>query len=154
MITIHPLQLRDISQTIGVIQQSYKISLGKIYSQKLIKSMCDKYTPESMALRMKSIDYFIAKPENDQVAGVIGLKADTVRTFFVDPNKQGIGIGRMLYEHLENVARDRGIKKLAVEASPLGEAGYAHFGFTKIRTVQKEREGISFTDVYMEKELT
>lgn len=154
MVAVRPLQTSDIPQTIVIIVRALRESFQPIYPPALIEDFCTKYTPEKFAERMKTIDYFVAEDTGtEKILGVIGLKEDHPRTFFVDPSAQGKGIGRKLYDYLETQAKRRGIMRLFLEGSPLGEPIYTHFGFKKIKTLNKERLGTPYTDAYMEKDL-
>lgn len=153
-ILIAPITPDDYQSAIKVIQRSISISQGSIYSKILTDELCKIYDYDNFLKKTKEIEYFVAKVnETTEVVGIIGLKMNDnrLRSFFVDPAMQGKGIGRMLYEHLEKIARKKGIKKLVLEGSPLGEPVYKKFGFKKIRTIYKEKAGIPYTDAYMEK---
>lgn len=89
--------------------------------------------------------------ENDTIVGIIGLQENRVRTFYVHPEFQGKGIGSKLYKKLEETALTLGVTKLFVISSPMGESIYEHFGFKKIRPVEKERGGEKYIDTLMEK---
>jgi N-acetylglutamate synthase-like GNAT family acetyltransferase len=142
------------SQTIEMIQRTIRISQKSIYPYELIEKFCHKYDLEKFRVKAQEIEYFIAIDNITQkVTGIIGLKQNELRTFFVDPQYQGQGIGRLLYNKLEQVAKDRKISKLFLYGSPLGEPAYITFGFTKVKTVKKEFEGVPYLDAYMEKEL-
>lgn len=153
-ITVISLYPEWYVQTIEMIQRTIRISQKTIYPPELIDKFIHKYDLEKFKIKARDIAYFIAlDTKKNTVVGIIGLKDNEVRTFFVDPKYQGKGIGRLLYTHLEQVAKKRNSKKLFLFGSPLGEPVYLKFGFTKIRTVTKEFEGIAYTDAYMEKEL-
>ena len=151
-ILIHPLQPRDMQDTIRVITRGIHISQKSIYSAKLRKILIQKYTLEKFRKKAQEVSYLIAKIDQE-IVGVIGLKGHEVRTFFVDPDYQGKGVERALYNELELTARKQGLNKLIVDASPLGEPIYIKLGFTKKGTKTKEYDGGTFTDAYMEKEL-
>jgi citrate lyase synthetase len=140
--------------TIEMIQRTIRTSQSSIYPPELIIKFCSKYDLDKFEVKAKEIEYFVAVDEKmKKVIGIIGLKDNELRTFFVDPNYQGQGVGKSLYNHLENVARDNGVTKLFLYGGPLGEPAYLKFGFKKIKTVDKEFEGIHFIDAYFEKEL-
>ena len=106
---------------------------------------------------MKTTTFFIASERADEMSrrilGIIGLKENQLRTFFVDPECQGRGIGRLLYEELEATARERGLPELWLEGSSTGEPVYKSFGFTVERYIEKKRAGESYTDALMRKQL-
>ena len=153
-ITIRDINPEDFQQAIRVIQRANRESLGKIYPAALVEEFCKKYTLESFTHKAKETDFFVAEDlDVKKLLGIIGLKENVLRTFFVDPAFQGHGIGRKLYERLEDEARQRGIKKLVLEGSPLGEPAYEKFGFKRTGTIEKERIGIKYSDTHMEKKL-
>jgi GNAT superfamily N-acetyltransferase len=151
-IKVEPHTPKDYNNAINIIKRSITISQGKIYPRELTENFCIKYDFDNFVNKAKDIEYFVAKDENT-VTGIIGLKNNELRTFFVDPDFQGKGIGRQLYNYLENKAKERGIQKLILEGSPLGEPIYLKFGFIKLKTIDKEKAGVKYTDAYMEKEL-
>ncbi len=153
-INITPITPDDYQSAIKVIQRSISISQGTIYPTILTDELCKKYDYDNFLEKIKEIEYFVAKIDGEkEVVGIIGLTINDnrLRSFFVDPDMQGKGIGRLLYEYLEQVARKRGLTKLVLEGSPLGEPIYEKFGFKQIRTLYKEKAGIPYTDAYMEK---
>lgn len=142
------------SQAIQMIQKTVRISQKRIYSPELIEKCCHNYDFEKFGVKAQKIEFFISlDTAAKKVVGIIGLKDNELKTFFVDPDYQGKGIGRLLYNKLEQVVRERKIKKLILYGSPLGEPVYLKFGFHKIKTVIDNLEGIEFEDAYMEKEL-
>jgi GNAT superfamily N-acetyltransferase len=154
-ILIRPIQKADYFETTEVIKRSNRESLGKIYPHELIDEFCKKYDVDKFEKKALDVEYFIAVDvETHKILGVIGLKHNELRTFFVDPKYQGKGIGRKLYDYLEKKARERGLTELALEGSPLGEPIYERFGFKKIGTLHKERLGIAYSDAQMVKKLT
>ena len=153
-IQIIPLLEKWYPQTIEMIQRTIQVSQKNIYPPGLIEKFCHKYDLEKFKVKVQEIEYFIAVDSSLQkVIGIIGLKENELRTFFVDPEYQGKGVGRLLYNMLEQLARERQIKKLFLYGGSIGEPAYLKFGFKKIKKVEKETEGIHYTDTYMEKEL-
>jgi GNAT superfamily N-acetyltransferase len=153
-ILVRNITPKDYAQAIEVIKRSNRESLGKIYLPKLIDAFCQKYDLENFQVKAQEIQYFVAEnSENSQIVGIIGLKHNELRTFFVDPQFQGKGIGRKLYDRLEAEAKKLNLSELILEGSPLGEPIYIHLGFNKVKTIYKERVGIKYSDSYMKKSL-
>ena len=153
-INVRAITEEDYLQTIEVIKRSIIESLGKVYPQKLIDEFCKKYSIENFKKKAQEIKYFVAEDStNHQVLGVIGLKNNQLRSYFVEPKQQGKGIGRKLYDYLERSVRKNKIKELILEGSPLGQPIYEHLGFKKIKIVEKERVGIKYADALMRKTL-
>lgn len=153
-IIVRKASFSDFSGTIDVIKKSHRISFAHLYPKELIEDFCQKYTSEQMKERAKNTTFFVAEDtETKRILGVIALTSNQLRTFFVDPDFQGKGIGKLLYQRLEQEAKKQHFTKLFLEGSPVGEPIYTRFGFKKIKTLQKKRHGFSYTDAYMEKEL-
>lgn len=154
-IVIRDIKVEDYSKVSQLIQKTHRISFGKIYPKILVENLCKKYEPSKLAQKAKEIDYWIAEDKDlGKILGIIGLKDNELRTFFVDPNFQGKGVGKSLYDHLEQVVRNKGIRKITLVGSPLGQPVYKKLGFVKLKDIHKERVGIPYTDAVMEKVLT
>lgn len=153
-IKIIPISSEWYSQASQMIQRTMRISQKSIYKPELLEKCCHNFDLEKFSVKAKEVEFFIAlDTAAEKVVGIIGLKQNQLKTFFVDPDYQSKGIGRLLYNQLEQVARARNIKKLILFGSPLGEPVYRKFGFKKIKTVIDNLDGIEFEDAYMEKEL-
>ncbi|KKP85753.1 MAG: hypothetical protein UR89_C0043G0008 [Candidatus Roizmanbacteria bacterium GW2011_GWA2_35_8] len=153
-ILIREIVPNDYSQTIKVIKRSNTESLGKIYPQKLIDEFCKKYDLENFKKKVQEVKYFIAEDaDKKNILGIIGLKHNELRTFFVDTNHQGKGVGRKLFDRFIEEVKKKGLKEIILEGSPLGEPIYKHFGFKKIKTIKKNRVGVDYSDAYMKKGL-
>ena len=152
MIVIRKIEPADYQKTGDMIKTTIKISFKKIQTESLINDFCRKYDLDNFTIRAQNIEMFIAT-ENDNIVGVIGIKENQLRTFYVHPDYQGKGVGSKLYKKFEEVARERGIKKVIVESSPLGLPIYEHFGFVKYGILNKERAGQKYVVVLLEKQL-
>jgi GNAT superfamily N-acetyltransferase len=153
-IKIIPLSSEWHSQASQMIQRTIRISQKSIYKPELLEKCCQNFNFEKFSAKTKEVEFFIALDTAiKKTVGIIGLKDNELKTFFVDPDYQGKGVGRRLYSKLELVVRERKIEKLILFGSPLGEPIYRKFGFHKVKTVTDNLDGIEFEDAYMEKEL-
>lgn len=83
-----------------------------------------------------------------QVAGTASLDGSMVRSFFVAPDAQGMGIGSRLLVEVESAAREAGITTLTLQSSVTAEQFYAKRGFRALcdsyygdeRTIIMERD--------------
>lgn len=153
-ITIRDITPSDYTSAAECICKTIRISQATIYPPRLRGLMCRKYESDNFSKKAQEIRYFVAiETATGRLVGIIGLKDNQLRTFFVDPDWQRKGIGRKLYNHLESVAKEQGVTSLTLEGSPLGQPVYLSFGFRHIQSVQKEKEGIPYTDALMEKHI-
>ncbi|MEI6498496.1 MAG: GNAT family N-acetyltransferase [bacterium] len=133
-----------------MIRFTIQKSWNDLYPKELLEEFCKKYTVPNLRKKSKKSTLFVAISEKD-ILGIIGLKGNELRTFFVSPDYQGLGIGRKLFEKFEEEAKQRGLNEIKLEGSPKGEPIYEHFGFKKIGTIHKERVGIKYSDAIMKK---
>lgn len=152
MINIRKIQPADYKKAGSMIRKTITVSFKDLYSNILIKEFCKKYEPDNFRKKADEIEMFVAVDRED-VVGIIGIKENQLRTFYVHPSHQGKGIGSKLYKKFEETAVERNIKKIALEGSPLGQPIYEHFGFVKIKSIKKERVGQKYVDAVMEKVL-
>lgn len=150
---ILPISKEDFVSASKMIRKTIKMSWSDIYPAELLNEFCKKYTVSKLKERAEKVSLWVAK-RNDIVLGIIGLKENELRTFFVNPDYQGQGIGRALYEMFEKEVIKRKIKKIKLEGSPKGEPVYKKFGFKKQKTIYKERVGIKYSDAVMSKTIT
>jgi len=79
-----------------------------------------------------------------------GNKAVRLRQMAVSPVLQGKGIGRVLMNFAENIARDRGFRKISMHARKNAVGFYEKLGY---KTVGDEFHEVTIPHYVMEKEL-
>lgn len=97
----------------------------------------------------------IAAYEDDQMLGCCMLVEEEpqtvrLRQMAVINDLQGKGVGRALMQFAENLARDRGYKKITMHARKNASGFYEKMGYKKIG---KEFQEITISHFVMEKEL-
>src|SRR3989338_6701769 len=113
MATIRNIKSSDFRKAGDMVKATITVSFRKLYPAALIKDFCRKYDPDNFKAKAKEIEMYVAS-ENNQIVGIIGLKAKQLRIFYVRPDCQGRGIGRKLFTQIEAIAIKRGIKKLVL----------------------------------------
>lgn len=90
--------------------------------------------------------------QGERLIGFIELDPDGyIDCMYTHPEFQRQGVGSALYEHLEGVARDKGLKHLRVEASLVAKPFFENKGFTVVSENQVERRGQLITNFKMER---
>lgn len=122
-------------------------------NQILRKPLGLSFTEEE--LQKEKDDMLIAAFEEDNILGCCLLTKtdkDTVRLrqMAVKTGLQGKGIGRVLMQFSENLARDRGLKKIVMHARKPAIGFYEKLGY---EVVGEEFEEVTIPHVTMEKEL-
>ena len=106
-------------------------------------------------LEKEKEDMLIGAFEDDQMLGCclltkVGTDAVRLRQMAVKAGLQGKGIGRVLMQFAENLARDRGYKKISMHARNNAVGFYEKMGYKK---KGKPFEEITIAHYLMEKEL-
>ena len=90
-------------------------------------------TPE----RLRADEYWVA--DADGICGCASLsinhdkKIGVVHSFFVEPNLRGSGIGKLLWQKLQERAQTYGFEALVLDADPNAEEFYQSIGFVKVK---------------------
>ena len=93
--------------------------------------------------------------DGQQLLGFIELDPDGyIDCMYTRPDYQRQGVGSALYEHLEGVAREKGLKHLRVEASLVARPFFESKGFAVVSENQVERKGELITNFKMERFLS
>lgn len=142
---ITKLTEEDYEAVAELIRETIETSWAGVRPDKLNRLMAEKYTAESLAKRQETTMLWVARDESTKrILGIIGLKGNELRTFFVDPKAQGRGVGRQLFETLRAQAIANGAATLVLEASEVGVPVYERFGFQQIQTIEKQRSGVPY----------
>jgi predicted GNAT family N-acyltransferase len=111
------------------------------------------FSPEE--LEKEKDNLLMAAYEDDQMLGCCmlieeGHQTVRLRQMAVMNDLQGKGVGRALMQFAENLARDRGYKKITMHARKNAVGFYEKMGYRK---VGEEFEEITIPHVIMEKDL-
>ena len=125
----------------------------KLRDEILRKPLGLTFTPDE--LEKEKYNLHIAAYEDDQMLGCCMLVEEEpqtvrLRQMAVMNDLQGKGIGRALMQFAENLARDRGYKKITMHARKNALGFYEKMGYKKIG---KEFHEITIAHYVMEKEL-
>lgn len=94
----------------------------------------------------------VAVNVDDRAIAFIDLEDDGhIDMLFCLPQWTRRGIASALYEKLENIAHQRGMNRLYVEASEIAKPFFARKGFALLRRKDFEMEGVAVHNYAMEK---
>lgn len=113
-----------------LIKRTINEVLSKDYSPAIIDNMIavDANRPRDTAHER---DYFVAI-QKSKIVGIIGVKANEIKTFFVDPQFRGKGIGTELLQFAEKQICNKGYGEVMVYSTVSGRTFYEKNGFTCI----------------------
>ena len=129
---IRPARSDDAEGISRVIISALGETNAKDYSAAVIARVAQSFSPEAMSDLLARRLVFVAV-DQDRIVGTASLDDRVVRTVFIEPNRQGCGIGRALMAEVERAAIERGVAVLAVPSSVTAEAFYAKLGFSPVR---------------------
>lgn len=129
---IRPAQAGDAAGISRVIIRALRETNAKDYTPDIIARVELSFSPAAVERLIDQREVFVAEMDN-RVVGTASLDGQALRTMFVLPDVQGRGIGRLLVQRIERVARERQLAILTVPATVTAEAFYARLGFTAVR---------------------
>jgi len=129
---IRKFKKEDAKNVSNVIRRCLKEVVIKEYSEKVIKSLCDFFTPSAIISNSNNRVIFVAA-EKGKVIGTASLKGDTIFTVFVDPKIHRKGVGSKLMDKVEELAKKRGYKTVKVPSSFGAFEFYKRRGYKKVK---------------------
>ena len=151
---IQPFLLEDAPSVSTLIQRAERATDSQISSPEQAEWWSSLSSPTAVLEKAKDRELWVALSATGTILGIIGLKKNHLRTFYVDPDMQGRGIGRVLFELVKKIAIERGYKTMVVHASPFAVPIYQHFGFRKQRLLHIERDGFKYEETLLYLKLT
>lgn len=119
---------------------------------------CEAWVPQvrrgsDWSKRLAAQTIFVAELD-DEIVGFLSLgESGYVDLAFIRPKHQGTGLFRLVYDRLEQTARERNEKRLWVHASLTAQPAFAAMGFDIVREELVEIRGQTFRRFEMEKYL-
>ncbi|MEI6587542.1 MAG: GNAT family N-acetyltransferase [Candidatus Moraniibacteriota bacterium] len=149
-VQIRPIKSIDLDEIEQLIKDTILKTNAKDYLKPVIDFMLgvDPFRPRETRHER---DYFVAV--DDQICGIIGLKDNEVKTFFVDSAHYGKGIGTALLAHVEKLISDRGYPISKVFSSVSARGYYEKQGYRFISEDSSKAGEEIMLRYYMEKVL-
>lgn len=104
------------------------------YSSDVIKSAEKRFALDAVRSFIEKGKVFVAFAEG-KLVGTARLDGRVVRTVFVAPDMQRLGIGRQLMILIKLEAQANGVHQLTVPSSVTAEAFFKKLGFSALRSV-------------------
>ncbi|MDP3846649.1 MAG: GNAT family N-acetyltransferase [Pseudomonas sp.] len=138
IISIREARPEDAVEISALIIAAIKETNAKDYPASFIEKLPENFSPEQIASRMLVRKTYIYV-EDGKITGTASLDKIAIRSVFVMPRRQGLGIGLALIKHIEELATKNDIKELTVPSSVTAEGFYQKLGYAKVR---EEYEGV------------
>ena len=129
------MQQRLVVSVIAALRESN----SQDYSADVIAQVERSFRPEAISTLLNECKVFVALL-GENIVGTASLDGDVVRSVYVDPARQGSGIGRQLMGVIHATGASAGVRTLRVPSSITAEKFYAVLGYQKVRD---EYDGLS-----------
>jgi putative acetyltransferase len=106
----------DATALSALIQDAVRTSNSRDYTPATIDLICANFTRDMVISKMAQRDVFVAVCDCD-IVGTISLGNGKLHSMFVEPQRQGKGIGRRLVTHIEKHAISSGLSALRLSSS-------------------------------------
>jgi putative acetyltransferase len=141
-LTIRPATPADVPALSDLIRRAVRLSNASDYAAEVVALISANYAPDKVAQRLVERDVFVCL-DGPRIVGTIGLGGDKLRSLFVEPGRQGRGVGARLVAHLEAHARKAGVIELHLSSSITARGFYERLGYRLIRFDERE-DGSTF----------
>jgi GNAT superfamily N-acetyltransferase len=149
---IRPAIKNDAESLSRMICENAKAILLPHYNEDQWNVFISYYSPEVIRIKIKEQYVFCAELDGN-IVGTIALHKDFVVGFYTRLEYLNQGIGKMMMQHLEEFAFDKGLTEIQLAASPEGLSFYYKNGWKKIRDITIEHYGVGFKETLMVKSL-
>ena len=122
----------DANSISDVIVRALRETNAGDYTPEIIARLELSFSPAAIRQMIDQRTVFVAMA-GPRIVGTASLDGQAARTVFVRPDVQGRGIGRLLMQAVEAVAREREVLVLHVNSSITAQPFYARLGYTVVR---------------------
>ena len=134
---IRPAKETDLVPLSELIARSINAVNAVDDSPEDIAFVCSKLDAENLRRHLQSREVFVLEL-NNQLVGIVALQVDRLHTLFVEPSFAQRGNGRTLVNHIEALARSKGVNVLKVSSSRTAVPFYEKLGFQKLHFEPRE----------------
>jgi len=128
----------DINKIIDFINRNYDEVMIKAHSKDVLERFKKNNTLENWKKQIKWKEIFVVEEDGEVIAtgalvnfGNNDIPKYSISNFFVEPQKHRKGIGKLLFKHILEIAKDKKIKYLQMPSNRTGFEFYKRIGFGK-----------------------
>lgn len=129
-LTLRPARPDDADALSALIAKTLRVSNEPDYGPENTARVASHFTPDLIRRYMTDWKMFVA--ERGQILGTASYKDGSVRAVFVDPDTQGLGVGRALMAQVIAASQAAGDPELTLRSSIFAEAFYARLGWAAL----------------------
>lgn len=134
----------------------------ELIKKSILKTVSKDYTAEAITIMLESDPYQPEKTKDERdyyvacdphIVGIIGRKDNNVKTFFVDPLKQGTGVGTRLILFIESLIQADGFDECFLNSTVTAKSFYEKQKYTVLQEEKVKRGNSILTKYAMKKSL-
>jgi GNAT superfamily N-acetyltransferase len=128
MIEVRPFTPSDSEEASNIIVRCLREVNRNEYTEGQIERLCNAFSPAKLDKRFSDRKSFVAVM-NDSIVGTATIKHNELGSVFVDPDFHRRGVGRILVDFIESLARRDGITLLKANSSLTAVNFYQQLGY-------------------------
>jgi GNAT superfamily N-acetyltransferase len=121
----------DVPEVRSLVERTIRTSYCGVYSEAAIEFFVRYHGEDDIRRDLREGAILVALIDR-AIVGTATLSGDMLTRVFVDPERQGLGIGGRLVRALLERARTSGLKTVRLDASLVSKAVYEHMGFVLV----------------------
>jgi GNAT superfamily N-acetyltransferase len=118
----------DLPAVFRLVHGTIDACYAGVYPPNAVRRFKELHAEETIAADART-GFTLVAEEAGRLVGTGTVVGEHVKRVFVDPARQGAGIGRAIMEQLEAEARRRGIRRVHLEVSIPSRAFYERLGY-------------------------
>ena len=143
-----------VSELIVDAYNHFQYDFMGMMPDKLLEHNCRMFNAEHVLKKADSSEMFLCVSDDESsILGVACLEGDEVHTCYTRGDAQKSGVGRLLMEHIEGIAKRKRINKLCVSSNVYTEPFYEKCGYRLVKYGTYDFYGMSVKVAEMEKVL-
>jgi len=135
-ITIRGFENGDASDVSQLIIDNLMLVNNRDYGEEAIKQLARFYSPQRLLEYAQDGNMYVAV-EHSMIIGTAALDQGRVRNVFVRIDHHQQGIGKILMQHIEDIARQQGKVRLGLRASVSAVVFYQKLGYTIVEEIEE-----------------
>jgi GNAT superfamily N-acetyltransferase len=135
-ITIRGFESSDASNVSQLIIDNLMLVNSRDYGKEAATQLTRFYSPQLLLEYAQKGNMFVAV-EHSMILGTAALDQDRVRNVFVRIDHHQQGIGKILMQHIEDIARQQSKSRLSLRASVSAVVFYQKLGYTIVEEIEE-----------------
>ncbi len=135
-ITVRGFENEDASDVSQLIIDNLMLVNSCDYGEEAARQLARFYSPQLLLEYAQNGNMYVAV-EHSMILGTAALDQDRVRNVFVRIDHHQLGIGKILMQHIEDIARQQGKVRLGLRASISAVVFYQKLGYTIVEEIEE-----------------